>query len=95
MQCKKVTFSRHAVQRMFACGLAEPPVASLVVSGDVIEDYPTDFPYPSCLLLGVIGGLPVHVVVARDPTSETCIVVTVYVPSTLRWSADYRVRKQP
>ena len=76
-------------------GLPASAVTALVATGDVIEDYPTDFPYPSCLLLGLIGGTPVHVVAARDPISETCIVVTVYIPDAARWSADFRVRSVP
>ena len=93
MQCKSISFSRHALQRMFVRALPAGAVADIVRIGESIEDYPTDFPFPSCLLLGAINGVPVHVVAAREPSSEVCIVVTVYVPDPLRWSADFRTRR--
>jgi Domain of unknown function (DUF4258) len=92
MKCDNIGFSRHAVQRMFSRGLLTTDVVSILTSGAVIEDYPSDFPYPSCLLLGWVGGRPVHVVAAQETVSGKCIVVTVYVPDPSRWSADFKVR---
>ena len=95
MQCTSITFSRHAIQRMFQRGLAITDIEVIVQTGVLIEDYPTDFPYPSCLLLGHTQAFPVHVVAARDPASAACIVVTVYVPIPARWSADFKTRRVP
>ena len=95
MQCSTITFSGHAVQRMFTRALQPADVIAIVGSGEVIEDYRGDFPYPSCLLLGWVASSPVHVVAARETVSETCVVVTVYSPDPARWSADFRTRRQP
>lgn len=95
MQCKSLRYTRHAVQRMASRGLSAATVADIVEHGDVIEDNPTDFPYPSCLLLGWDGGTAFHVVAARDPVNEECVVVTVYVPEPARWTPDFRKRKSP
>ena len=95
MQCKSLRFTRHAVQRMFTRKLSAAAVTAIVEHGDVIEDYPSDFPYPSALLLGHDGSIPIHVAVARNPTSEECIVVTVYIPDPNRWSTDFKTRKSP
>ena len=70
MHCSSVVYSRHALQRMFGRGLTTADVASVIAAGEVIEDYPTDFPYPSCLLLDFVGSLPVHIVAARIPALQ-------------------------
>lgn len=93
MECTSIHFSRHALQRMFSRALPIDAVMNIVRTGEAIEDYPDDFPYPSSLLLGMIGTTPVHAVAARDPVSEACIVVTVYIPDAARWSADFKSRK--
>ena len=95
MQCSSITFSAHALQRMFKRALTVADVTGIVKTGLVIEDYPTDFPYPSCLLLGTVRANPVHVVAAQDSANQACIVVTAYVPDTARWSPDFKTRKVP
>ena len=93
MQCASITFSRHAVQRMFQRDLSADDIEVIVASGLVIEDHPSDFPHPSCLLLGYADGRGVHVVAARDAVTGTCIEVTVYEPDVSRWWDDLTMRK--
>jgi len=38
---------------------------SLIINGEIIEDYPDDFAYPSALILGYMSGTAFHVVVAK------------------------------
>ncbi len=95
MHCKSLQFSRHAVQRMFQRSLSAAAVTAVVGKGEVVEDYPNDFPYPSCLLLGIVDGVPCHVVASRNPATSECFVITVYVPDPTRWSADFKTRMTP
>lgn len=95
MDCNEVVFSGHAVQRMFARGLTEADILQVIRQGAIIESYPNDTPYPSSLVLGFVGGVPVHTVVARRADTGRCIVVTVYIPDPLRWSPDFKTRRQP
>ena len=54
----------------------------------MIEDYPTDTPYPSCLWLGFAGNRPLHLVYADNrplhlvyadnPGDGERIIITVY-----------------
>lgn len=60
----------------------------------MIADYPDDKPYPSRLLLGFVGGEPVHVVAAEDRSRKRCYAVTVYVPDPAQWEPDFRTRKK-
>lgn len=65
-------------------------------SGEIIEDYPTDGPYPSCLILGWIdAGRPLHIVCAPVPDERRLIVITAYRPDPDRWDAEFRRRRAP
>jgi hypothetical protein len=70
-------------------------------SGRVIEDYPEDRPYPSCLVMGYChqrkqerDAEPVHSVWAYNESSGFCVLVTVYRPDSARWSDDYEKRRR-
>lgn len=93
MDCKELHFSRHAFERMFQRGIDPDSVASLVEGGEIIADYPDDQPYPSALILGFHAGQPVHAVVAHDPATGNCHVVTIYRPDPEIWDAAFRKRK--
>lgn len=69
------------------------PSARFIHSGEVIEDYPADTPYPSRLLLGRFEGKPLHVVAAYDQVNGICVVVTAYIPDDVHWSDDFKTRK--
>lgn len=95
MDCADVQFSGHAIRRMFERGLSRHAILITVRKGEVIADYPDDKPYPSCLVLGVDAGKPVHVVVARENEQRHCVVVTVYQPDPAIWTDDFKRRRQP
>jgi hypothetical protein len=89
-----LSFSRHAVQRMFERGISAATVRQAIDTGQIIESYPDDTPYPSFLLLAEVNGRPLHVVFADDVTSRSRHIVTVYVPDLERWQPDFRTRRQ-
>ena len=62
MDCKKLVFSGHAVQRMFERSILSKDVREIVESGEIINDYPDDLPYPSKPILGYVGKRPIHIV---------------------------------
>ena len=56
------------------------------VSGKIIENYPKDFPLPSCLILGYNKkGEPIHSVWAYDEVNKVAILITVYKPDPKKW----------
>lgn len=56
-----------------------------------IEDYPDDYPYPSCLVLGyTINDKPLHVVCGITP--DELFLITAYRPDASIWSADFTTR---
>jgi hypothetical protein len=95
MECSSIRFSRHAIQRMFEHGISVDPVVETLSRGETVEEYPDDTPHPSSLLLGWSDARPVHVVVSQDPASMLCVVITVYVPDSIRWDKDFKRRRKP
>lgn len=63
-----------------------------IESGTVIEDYPNDPRGASCLILGLAGRRPLHVVCGRLD-SEDILIVTAYAPDPEEWENDWRTRK--
>jgi hypothetical protein len=66
MDCKRVLFSGHPIQRMFERGIGREDVLAVITDGERISEYPDDKPFPSRLLLGTANSEPLHVVVAFD-----------------------------
>lgn len=89
----RLVFRVHAVQRMFQRRISEEEVKQVVATGETIETYPTDKPFPSRLLLGRIGSRPIHVVAADDALAKETIIVTVYQPDTTEWESGFTRRK--
>jgi len=73
--------------------ISDGEVGEAMESPELLEDYPDDRPYPSCLLLGFTkAGRPLHLVAAYDEATPKIVVVTVYHPDPDQWE-DYRRRK--
>lgn len=94
LDCSQVTFSRHAIQRMFERDIKPTHVEETLRSGVQVEDYPDDHPFPSRLLLGWSEDSPLHVVAGQDSTTGRCVVITVYLPSSKYWEPDWIRRKR-
>jgi len=78
---------------MFQRNITKEDVDLVLSQGEVIEDYPGDFPYPSCLVLGWCGSRPIHVVVATNSSDNELIIITVYEPDPSLWEAGFKRRK--
>ena len=77
---------------MFERGITQSEGARVVRTGEIIEEYPDDSPYPSRLIFGMHGLRPIHVVVAYNMEDEMLIVITVYEPDSSQWTQDFRRR---
>lgn len=86
---ERIYYSRHAKSEMQIEEFGEildREVAEAVASGRIIEDYPDDKPYPSCLIFGrTDAGRPIHVVCAYGGEEDHTVIVTVYHPHPQRW----------
>uniref|UniRef100_A0A831U4S1 DUF4258 domain-containing protein n=1 Tax=Geobacter metallireducens TaxID=28232 RepID=A0A831U4S1_GEOME len=86
-------FRTHALLRMSQRGIAPQDVREALEQGEVIEDYPDDRPYPSCLVLGRCGSRSLHIVIADNREDGETVVITVYEPDNGKWHPDFRRRK--
>jgi len=93
LDCKTFEFTGHATKQMFARSISVDDVKFVIRKGKCIASYPDDRPYPSYLMLSYIKKRPVHVVVAVNSKSNTCIIVTAYEPSLDIWKEDFKTRK--
>ena len=88
-----VKWSAHCLERMQERDISRSDVVSCVLRGEIIEDYPTDYPYPSCLFFGhTTQDRVLHAVIGTDETNA--FVITAYYPSTDKFEADLRTRKE-
>ena len=83
----------HILLRCQQRNISYGEIKEVILNGEIIEIYPDDYPYPSCLILGyTIGKKVIHVVVGVGETKLW--LITAYVPDPERWSEDFRVRKE-
>ena len=84
--------TRHTLLRFQERGILFSDVLSAIESGEIIEDYPEDYPFPSCLLYGLSKSeKPLHVVCGVG--KGRLWIITAYFPSDDKWENDYRKRK--
>ncbi len=89
----KLVFRVHAIERMFQRNISVQDVRGVLETGETIERYPDDWPFPSRLVLGWRHNRPIHVIVADDEKGGEAVVVTVYEPDPQLWDADFKRRK--
>lgn len=93
----KVFYTKHAKDEMIQEEFGEirdKEIFEAILSGVIIESYPEDEPYPSCLIYGKTSeNRHLHIVCAYSQDSDVVIIITVYQPDKNRW-IDYERRKK-
>lgn len=90
---ENIQITLHAAKRLEQRGISTDDLISCIQTGEIIEQYPDDYPFPSCLILGSsVAGRAVHIVVGSD--LETLWIVTAYYPDPEQWSPDFKIRKE-
>ena len=90
----RVRITDHADEEAKADQLAFDEIYFSVLHGEIIEDYPTDKPYPSCLIYGqTFSGDPVHSVWAYNEQNQWAVLITVYRPDPNLW-INWRERRK-
>ncbi|MDI6784207.1 MAG: DUF4258 domain-containing protein [bacterium] len=76
-------FSEHAVKRMIKRAIIRLEVEEVILSGEIIEEYPDDKYSTSCLIYGrTQKGKELHIQITFPPT---VVVITVYEPAPEAW----------
>ncbi|MEK7872065.1 MAG: DUF4258 domain-containing protein [Nitrospirota bacterium] len=90
----KIEWQRHALERMMERGISRDIVKNVLLSGEIIELYPDNKPYPSALFLGRYGEELYHVVIALNSQSGYCFIITAYKPDLEHFESDYKTRRK-
>lgn len=87
-----VRITDHADEEAVDDDLTFDEIYFSVMHGEIIEEYPNDKPYPSCLVMGMnFASEPIHSVWAYNPENRWAVIITVYRPDPVRW-IDWKVR---
>lgn len=87
IRANRVRITDHADEEAQVDKLSFDEIFFSVLQGELIEEYPTDRPYPSCLIYGqTFRGDPVHSVWAYNEQNQWAVLITVYRPDPGRWS---------
>ena len=89
-----ILISDHADEEAEADGLTFDEIYFSVFHREIVEHYPIDKPYPSCLIFGrTFSGSPIHSVWAYNEDNTWAVLITVYRPDPIRWD-NWRERKR-
>ncbi len=90
---KKIKWSTHCLERMQERDISTDDVGRCILSGEILEEYPDDFPYPSCLLFGYTRHHTVlHTVVGSD--HAFLYIITAYYPNNQKFMEDLKTRRK-
>lgn len=94
IRANQVRITDHADEEAEADQLTFDEIYFSVFHGEIIEDYPTDEPYPSCLIYGqTFSGDPIHSVWAYNERNGWVVLITVYRPDPNMW-INWRERRR-
>jgi hypothetical protein len=88
-----ILFRVHALQRMFERGVSIKAISQSLASGKTIEDYSSEMPEPSRLILSFQGQRPFHVVASENREENMTTIITVYIPHPEKWNKDLKGRR--
>jgi hypothetical protein len=91
----RIRWRRHALERMLERGILRDHVRTVILDGEMIEEYASTDPYPSGLCHGVVAGRSLHVVVAWDGSDPgLAYIVTAYEPDEVHFEPDLKTRRR-
>lgn len=90
---ENIEITLHAARRLEQRGIFLKDIIACIKNGKIIEQYPDDYPFPSCLILGMtVKQNYLHVVVGSNRV--TLWIVTAYFPDLQKWENDFETRKE-
>ena len=87
-----MVLTQHSRKRFAERGINIEDIQFVFRTGEIIEQYPDDIPFPSCLILGYSGERALHVVASID--DDLLYIITAYAPSPEKWEADWKTRTE-
>lgn len=88
----QTVYAKHFVDQCRKRNILIEDAENALLNGEIIEDYPNDYPFPSCLILGFdLSQNSLHIVCAQG--GGWLYMITAYRPSLEKWEADMKTRK--
>lgn len=89
---RQVIISQHVMKRFGERHINIGVVISVINCGEIIEQYPDDYPYPSCLILGMdCNEKNMHIVCGTN--GDNLWIITAYYSSEDKWESDLKTRR--
>lgn len=90
---ENVIITIHAQERIRKRGIRLKDIRNCIMTGEIIEQYPDDYPFPSCLIFGyTMDNRILHVVVSDE--GEGSRIITAYYPDLAHFESDLKTRKE-
>jgi len=88
-----IVWRNHILIRMQQRKIKINDIVNCILSGEIIEYYYEDYPYPSCLILGqTTSKTYLHVVCAVGENKVW--MITAYYPDREEWFEDLKTRRR-
>ncbi len=88
-----IVITIHAAKRLEQRCISLKEIIHCIETGEIIEQYPNDYPFPSCLILGNLSDKnPLHTVVGSN--GSQLWIVTAYHPAPDKWMNDFKTRRE-
>ena len=94
IQKNKFEWRKHTLIRLAERNISQDVVLEVILEGEVIENYPKDRPFSSCLMFKVVKGKPFHVVVGLDEQNQKGYIITTYEPTLDKFESDFKKRRR-
>jgi hypothetical protein len=76
----------HADEEASNDGISLMEALDSILTGEILEQYPHDKPYPSCLVLSELENeQAVHTVWAFNQATQSSVLITIYRPDPRKW----------
>jgi len=90
---ENIAITKHAKNRLFERGIKVGDIQNAIMTGEIIEQYEDDKPFPSCLILGLNeNNNYIHIVVSKN--HGYLYIITAYIPDENEWESDLKSRKE-
>ena len=89
---EKIQLTEHALLRCRERNIKLDEVEQCILNGEIIEEYPDDYPFPSALFLYITSNHPIHILAGLG--EDRLWIITAYYPDPEKWNSDYRTRKE-
>lgn len=93
VKANKIQWRGHILMRMQQRSIKIKDIIDCIMNGEIIEYYESDYPFPSCLILGFTDkSKGIHVVCSVG--QENVWMITTYYPDKDEWYEDLKTRRR-